>query len=105
MSEENAYRLGKLVVLGMIIQLLVISYVFYVDYRGRSKTVNNQRAACERGKLDRASNAEGWRIAEAARRESGDLVVAVRYSQLARDLEERAQINCEEAFPRASLIP
>lgn len=104
-DQENAFRLAKLLVTILVIQLFFIMYVFWLSYEGRTTLVEQSRAACERGKLDRLSNAEGWRIAEEARRAEGEEVVAARYEALAEDLEARGRINCNEAFPKAGLIP
>lgn len=105
LSRQNAYRLGKLILLGMAVQLIVIVYVFYQSYKGRSDLIHTQRAGCERGKLDRQANAVGWRIAEAARIASGDQAVAAKYNVLATSLEKRGRINCSAEYPKARLLP
>jgi HAMP domain-containing protein len=105
MSEDTGLKLVKLIVLCMVMQLFLIGYVFATGYHGRQDTVQNQRAACERGKLDRKVNAQGWRIAEEARRADGQEVVAQAYNNIASSLEDRADINCEEVFPDARIIP
>jgi hypothetical protein len=105
MSVENAYRLGKLILIGMAIQLLVIGYVFFQSYKGRENVVLHAREGCERAKLDRSVNAEGWRIAEDARRSAGDIAVADKYASIASSLESRSRINCTEKFPKAGLLP
>jgi hypothetical protein len=104
-SVENAYRLGKLIIIGMAVQLMVIGYVFYQSYKGREDVVLNARAGCERGKIDRADNAEGWRIAEDARRAAGQIDVANKYDRIASSLESRSRINCSDKFPKAGLLP
>ena len=85
--------------------MLFVGYVLLQSYEGRVALVNSQRAGCERGKEDRKVNAQGWRIAEEARRAEGQEVVALAYDKIATSLEERAAINCTEAFPKASFIP
>ena len=97
------HRLGVLVILSMIVQLSVIIYAFYSNYQGRQDQVVNSRTGCERNKLDRKANAKAWRIAEAARRNSGDISVADQYAVIASGLEERGQVDCTAAFPNASL--
>lgn len=98
-------QMAILIIIGMFIQLLVIGYVFYSSYEGRKDLVASQRAGCKRGKLDRAANAEGWRIAEVARSSTGDYAVAARYEIIAVGLEDRSAINCEDAYPKASIFP
>ncbi len=88
----------------LVVQLFLIGYVFIQSYDGRVKLVNNSRTACERGKKDRLANAEGWRIAQAARLADGNVVVANRYADIAVGLENRGHIDCTEAFPDPSLI-
>lgn len=105
MTDETAYKLAKLIVVGFVILLFAMSYSIYSAYEGRVTLVKSQRAGCERGKLNNIANATGWRIAEDARRESGDTAVSIRYGQLAHELEVRAQINCLTAYPKARLIP
>ena len=124
------FRLVIMIIIGMVVQLAVIGYVFYANYQGRSDLVKSQRAGCKRGKLDRGANAEGWRAAEAARIASaaktlhipiGEVTVIVRaknppqhvipdvraarkYHRIASGLEERARIICEEQFPGAKIF-
>lgn len=104
MTDSTAQKLVILVVLGMVAQLFVIGYVFYSNYQGRVSTVKNQRAACERSKLDREANAAGWRIAQAARLADGQFKVAHKYSQIAGGLELRSRIPCTRAFPKAQVF-
>lgn len=99
------FKMGALIVIGMIVQLSVIFYVFYAGYEGRKDLVNSQRAGCKRGKLDRGANAAGWRIAQSARMADNQFAVAARYSQIAGGLEERSRIDCAKAYPKASIIP
>lgn len=104
-NEKMLFSLAKLIFLLMIIQLGVIFYIGLSSYQGRQDLVKTQRAGCSRGKLDRAANAQGWRIAEEARRADGQLVVAKAYSDIAEELEERSRIDCIDAFPKARIIP
>ena len=105
MTDENAYSVVKMIVIALIIQLVVIFYVFITDYRGRIDAISSQRAGCERAKLDRNANAQGWRIAQLARTDSGDTAVAAQYRLIAEGLEKRARVDCNKAFPMADLLP
>lgn len=105
MNEKMIVRLAQLIVIGMLVQLAVICYVFYSNYQGRANVVQAQRAGCERSKLDRGANAEGWRNAQKARIASGDFAVARRYGEIALGLELRSKINCAKAFSDAKLFP
>lgn len=98
------FKLGVLILIGMVVQLVVIGYVFWSQYEGRKDNVANLRAGCRRGKGDRRDNAAAWRIAANARSIEGDFDVAERYSIIASNLERRASINCLEAYPKASVI-
>lgn len=91
--------LAKLIMAGMLVQLAVIVYVAYATSQWHDSLVQSQRDGCERIKLDRVANARGWRIAEDARRATGDEAVALRYGKLADSLEERSEINCRVAYP------
>lgn len=105
MNTETANKLTKLVVLCLAVLLFVMGYTFFTGYAGRKDLVDSQRRGCERGKLDRNANAQGWRNAEIARRVSGDISVANEYAVIASQLEHRSRINCAIAFPKANLIP
>lgn len=99
------FKMGVLIVIGMLVQLAVIGYVFYSSYEGRKDLVISQRAGCERGLLDRSANSQGWRIAELARAVTGDFGVAEEYDEIASGLEKRSQIICAKAYPKASIFP
>lgn len=130
MSEDTAYKVVKLILLSLIILLFVLGYSVYSAYEGRKALVDSQRAGCERGKLDRSANAEGWRAAQVARtntlaKDMGtsvaavealfpqppkiddppDLVAARKYNRISSGLESRSKIDCKTAFPSAGLIP
>jgi hypothetical protein len=111
-------KLGALILIGMIVQLSVIFYVFWSQYEGRKDNVANLRAGCERGKLDRADNARtalaaatNWRQAATVRRRDGDIGVAVTYEinaqqqeDSAKSLKRRSRINCTQAYPKARIL-
>lgn len=104
-TEKTAYNLAKLILLGLVVHIFILGYVFWTDYSGRTEVANAARAGCERDRTSRALNAEGWRIAQDARRASGDIAVSVRYAELAAQLESLSKINCTDLYPKASLIP
>lgn len=97
--------LAKIVVLGMLVQLMVIGYIFVASHSTSDTIVNAARAGCERNKRDRRANAEGWRIAQSARWASGDFAVSRRYGKLASQLESRSRLNCKKTYPKARLLP
>lgn len=99
LTRRSGLALGKLIIIGMLVQLAVIVYVGVAAHQARTDLTQAQRRGCERSKLDRRSNAKGWRIAEAARRADGEIAVADKYSKIASGLEERSRINCRKAFP------
>ncbi len=117
LTRQAGFNLALLVVLGMVIQLFVIAYVFYSGYEGRKTLITSQRAGCERGKLDRIDNAAFQRAHKKyidkvvlAQSVKEDVKKAAReavrtYNRTAEALTKRSQINCEAAFPKASLIP
>jgi hypothetical protein len=105
MTRSAGYNLALLVLVAMIVQLFVISYVFYQSYQGRLEVVYAQRIGCERNKLDRNDNAAGWRIAEAARRAEGQIGVANQYAHIASGLEARSRIDCVKAYPNPGVLP
>lgn len=105
MPRETGQKLVQLMIFGMICLLVVVGYVFWQSYAGRSDLVESQRSGCARGKLDRVVNARGWRIAEAARRAEGQIKVANQYKGIAQSLEERGHIDCTVVFPNARFFP
>jgi hypothetical protein len=123
-SHGQAQRVTRLVIGCMLLLLVVIAFVAYSSYASRLDLVDAQRAGCERTKIDRVANAEGWRTAQTARmstvaKEMGisvdevkklldakpkpgdlpDLVAARRYNKVASDLEGRSKLDCKVAFP------
>lgn len=104
-TKHSGKMLTQLLLIGMVVQMLVVGYVFYQSYAGRTKLVHSQRAGCERSKFDRQANAAGWRIAEAARRAGGQIVVANRYRDIASKMEDRSRIKCDQVYPTAGILP
>lgn len=130
LTRGQGTKLARLIMIGFGVGILVIAYVVYQSYEGRVDLINSQRIGCNRGKLDRQANAEGWRAAEEARIASlalsskitinqaralvkqprkpddpPDLTAAWRYDRIAAGLEKRSRIVCEEAYPSASFLP
>lgn len=54
---------------------------------------------CERDRERSNLNARGWRTAEEARRQAGELTIARRYARIARRLEELGAIDCQARYP------
>ena len=106
----------KVLVAQIFFAILLIGTLWWSGYSDRQDTVQNQRGGCERGKLDRRANASGWRTAEAARRATAEdpnvtaderrnaRIAADRYQEIADALDERSRLDCEKAFPDASLL-
>lgn len=130
LSPQTGARVVRLMIIGMLLFLVLVVYVFWTGYEGRKDLVAGQRAGCERGKLDRGDNAKGWRTAEAARLASvaedmhisvdaaksvitqpplagdlPDLIAARNYNEIATSLEDRSRIECSEVFPDANFFP
>lgn len=130
LTRSQGTKLARLIMLGFVLGLVVVAYTLYESYQGRVDLVDSQRVGCERGKLDRRANAEGWRAAEDARLASlakstkitinqaralvkelrkpddpPDLTAAWRYDRIAAGLEERSRITCSEVYPSASFLP
>ena len=117
MSRATGEKIVKLLLAGMLCMLLVVVYVFYAGYEGRQALVTNQRAGCERGKLDRIDNAAFQRAHKVyidkvvlAASVKEDVKEAAReavetYNRTSASLAARSKINCQKAFPKASLIP
>lgn len=95
----------------------LLAFYGWTDYQNRRDSANASRAACERGKLDRADNAAGWtahrryiqKVTGAASVKE-DVKTAAReasttYARISVSLSERARVDCVQAFPRASLLP
>lgn len=107
----------KILLIAMLVQLGVISYVFITSYQGRVDTVRAQRAGCERSKLDRKDNADfqvAHRIyihnvtqADSVKEDVKSVArTAVEtFDRTSASLAKRAKIDCTEAFPKASLFP
>jgi hypothetical protein len=104
--EDPAIRrwLVRLVALQLLVQVLLIGLVLWSSYSARHNLVDSQRAGCERGKLDRAASARGWRIAQDARLAEGNVGVARAYAAIAGELESRSRLDCASVYPQPPLI-
>lgn len=115
---ERAVRdLRGLLISFVVVAVLVVGYVLWQSYEGRVDIVNGQRSACERGKLDRMDNAEGWTAHSTyiqsvilAPSVKEDVKTAARvaqghYDKISASLTDRSHIDCESAYPSASLMP
>lgn len=109
--------MAKLIVIGMLVQLLVIGYVFYQGFTGRQDIVHSQRLGCKRGKLDRQDNAD-FQNAHAvyitrvtdARSVQQDVKDAANealmtFERTSASLTRRAKIDCAKVYPKARFIP
>lgn len=108
-------QLAKLIVIGMIVQLGVIGYVFITDYHGRRDGILSAREGCERDKLDRTAaselndalldsfDASQKRVPKIVSKERLEAVAKIRRGN--DGLKKRAAINCNERYPTASLLP
>jgi hypothetical protein len=109
--------LAQLVVICLLLQLVVIGYVFYSSYQGRVDVVNAQQRGCARNKLDRSDNAAFQQaqatyitkvtaaksVHEDVKRAAREAVVT--FNRTSAGLTKRAGIDCLKAFPKASLFP
>jgi hypothetical protein len=116
MSPE--LRAARRLFVAMIVVLAAVwLYTIGQSYEGRARLVDSQRVGCQRGKLDRLANAAGWWVAEQARIDTANdpqqepharssaRLAAEQYGAIAAQLEARASIDCEHAYPAASLRP
>jgi hypothetical protein len=104
-----------LILIGMFVQLGVMCYVVYSSYEGRKTLVTSQRAGCERGKKDRRSaNVLGSSTLLALQdtdSRNPDPLTDDRVKAETDIIDElfglqiRANIDCSEVYPKASLFP
>lgn len=93
--------------------LLLVFAVWLGGYQSRTDLHRSQVAGCERGKLDREANAQGWRAAQRLANPNADRsersrearAVAQVYDRIALDLERRARVDCARVFPAPTLLP
>lgn len=112
MSSNPLRELRRVVIAFAILAAFLFGYVIAQSYQGRVEIHQAQIAGCQRGKLDRADNALGWRTAQEARdaaykldHRASDLFAAQRYDAIATELERRSAIDCSKAFPSPTLSP
>jgi hypothetical protein len=86
--------------LGVVVSFATVSFAVQAQ--------RTSRAGCERAKLDRSAQADGWRTAERARWSSfardgqvGDFAAAISYGLIVRSLESRtgSRLDCRAEYP------
>lgn len=112
---EITHRFAKLVITALIVQVLVIGYVFITEHHGRQVVVNAAREGCERDKLDRSAsvilnenilkafgegNKADPKVRTKNRNDALDKIEATTAG-----LETRAAIDCHDRYPDARWIP
>lgn len=118
LSNRAGAGLVKVVIITLVIQLLVIGYVFFQGYRDRQAIVDAARLACrDRGKTANQANADfqtahtrylhGLIQANLLHGETKDLAdeAIVTYRRTSALLHDLATVNCEKVHPNARLIP
>jgi hypothetical protein len=120
-ASDNTRALFARVILGQaFVMVLIVFSIWLSSYEGRKNVVQSQRSGCERAKLDRRANAQGWRTAQAARQvtaneppgdggpsdeeRSAAKVASDRYQEIADGLDRRSRIDCTAVFPKPKLI-
>lgn len=106
-----AKKLVIFLLIGFLVQLGLLGYVYSTSQDGKQNLVNSQRAGCERGKKDRIANAAFQRAhatyiktVTSAESVKEDVKAAARkalktFKRTSAELTERAKIDCKEAFP------
>jgi hypothetical protein len=116
-TNRIAANVVRIVVIGMVIQLGVISYVFYSAYERRVDMTANTRAGCERNKLDRSDVAAFQRaqttyitsvtgaasVHEDVKRAARKAILT--FDRTSKGLTARSKIDCKKAFPDPTLFP
>lgn len=109
--RRTRLEVGRIAVL-----VILVAAVAVTNFTGRHDLVASQRAGCARGKLDRAANARGWRIAQHARQVTANDPAASSterasarhaaevYARIATGLEKRSRINCSQLFPEPGIF-
>jgi hypothetical protein len=106
-----------LIVLGVGVLAALLVLILAQSYAGRVALVDSQRGGCERSKLDRKNNADGWTahaayidnvtraasVQEDVKRAARTAVTT--YERVSRDLRRRSHIDCADVFPAPSLMP
>lgn len=89
----------------MIIAVVVLFITGLLSsWQTRVAIIETQRIGCERGKKDRADNADAWKEAVKARTRDGDLATAAIYQHTVDGLVERSKISCETTYPDPPFI-
>jgi hypothetical protein len=103
-DAEARRWITRLAILNVLVYVLLFGLVLWSSYSARSNLVDSQRQGCERGKLDRAASARGWRIAQDARIADGNFGVAKAYAAIASELERRSRIDCSAVYPQPPVV-
>lgn len=118
-SNASAEKLTRLIIMSMVLNLLIVGYIFIQDYRGRQTLVTASRKACnERGRAANQANADFQNaqtryirqvIFQSPSVESdvrGHAKEAVKtFKRTSAILTDLANTNCEQAYPGAKLLP
>ncbi len=116
-DRKAAKTFLRLMVFQTLAIIAVIGFVMWSGYEGRKALRDSTLAGCERGKLDRGANADGWTahntyIGKVTSADSvkEDVKSAAReaqstYERISLELRRRAEIVCEDAFPPVSFWP
>jgi hypothetical protein len=113
---KRTRQLAQLVIIGMLAGLATILYSFYTDYQGRKVQVTAAREGCERDKADRKASvilneniliafedSDKNRFTKPPTKERRRALK--RIDRTTEGLDDRSKINCNERYPKASLVP
>lgn len=118
MNHDATAGLKKLLT-GMIITLVLLFCAFYIQAYTTAVDIHDaQVSGCERSKLDRRATldrdkdlSEFFNAAARARLADGNEDVARQYTEFARRAQDRRKatvvrvVDCQDAYPKPSLVP
>src|SRR3954465_6276823 len=116
-SHQTAEGLVKLVLIALGIQIVIVGYVFYQSWEGRTNIAISQRVGCERGKLDNSDNAAFQRaqteyinrvvLAQSVKEDVKRAArVAVKtFGRTSSALTTRSKIDCNKLYPNPRIFP
>lgn len=115
LTKEQGSGIVKLLVAGMLCFLLMVGYVFWQSYQGRSDVVDNNRHSCEGGKKAvQALLVVNQSVYDAFKDTDERLggPISAKRKKAEKDLKDslpilkkRAHRNCVKENPKAGLIP
>lgn len=115
LTRHMGVGLVKVILTVLAVQMLVVGYVFYQSYQGRTDVVFAQRAGCERSKLDRQGSAVLssnilTAFEETDKKFPGPNSPSRNQAEAAiqkalHGFLERSKIECDRAFPNPGLFP